>query len=130
MAPARSMKPLVSSALALLFVLAFVLPFTQTAFIAGPTTSFDWVQAGSIHWGIIIAIAMIWLAVQLFWSARTESTKLGQAASATIVWLALAFFFPFKTNAEWGGPVAFFTLVGGLGLVLVWVRFLSDELSF
>lgn len=130
MAPARSLKPLVSAGLALLFVLSFVLPFLQVSYLAGPTTPWDVVQAGSIHWGVIIAIGILWLGTQLFWKAPTEATKLGIAAAATIVWLSLVFFFPYKTNAEWGGPVAFFTLMGGMGIVLLWTRFLSDELTF
>lgn len=136
MTPVRSMKPLVSCGLALLFILALVLPFMQTAYLAGPDTPFDIVQAGAIRWGIILAIAVVWLLVQIFWKARTEATKLGMAASATIVWLALSFFFNYNPPEgnfdlqEYGGAVAFFTLMGGLGIVLLWTRFLSDELTF
>jgi hypothetical protein len=136
MAPARSMKPLVSAGLALAFVLSFVLPFLQVDFLAGPTTPFDIVQAGAIRWGVIIGFGLIWLAVQLFWRAPAETTKLGMLASVTIVWLSLVFFFNYKPLlgnfdlSTYGGAVAFFTLMGGLGLVLLWTRFLSDEISF
>ncbi|HEX2517970.1 MAG TPA: hypothetical protein VHK04_00295, partial [Castellaniella sp.] len=69
--------------LSLLLVLAFVLPFLQYNFLAGPLTPFDKVQAGAIRFGIIMALALIWLGVQMFWKAPSEATKLGMAASAT-----------------------------------------------
>ena len=43
--------------------------------------------------------------------------------------LALTLFFNF-TNPTYGGPVAFFSLMGGLGIVLLWTRFIADEISF
>jgi hypothetical protein len=125
----RSPKPLVSALLALLFVLAFVAPFLSVDYLAGPTTPFDVVQAGAIHWGVIIAVGLIWLGAQLFWEAPVEATKLGMAISATIVWLSLSLFFNFQ-NVTYGGPVAFFALMGGLAVVLLWTRFLADEISF
>lgn len=125
----RSPKPLVSSLLAILFVLSFVLPFLQFELLAGPLTPFDQVQAGSIRWGIIAALGLVWLGVQLFWKAPTEATKLGLAASATIFWLSLTLFFGFH-DPQYGGPVAFFALMGGLGIVLIWTRFLADDISY
>ncbi|HEX9036081.1 MAG TPA: hypothetical protein VF808_03735 [Ktedonobacterales bacterium] len=125
----RSAKPLVSALLALLLVLALIVPFLSTSFLAGKTTPLDVVQAGAIHWGIVIAFFVIWLGVQLFWNAPTEATKLGMAISATIVWLSLTLFFNFH-NEAYGGPVAFFALTGGLGVVLLWTRFLADEINF
>lgn len=129
MTAARSPKPLVSGLLALLFVLAFVLPFLQYDYLAGPVTPFDRVQAGAIRYGIILAVGLIWLGVQLFWRAPVEATKLGMAVSATIVWLSLTLFFNFH-DPTLGGPVAFFALMGGLGVTLLWTRFLADEISF
>jgi hypothetical protein len=129
MLSSRGAKPLVSIFLSLLLVLAFVVPFFQYNFLAGPVTPFDKVQAGSIRFGIILAIALIWLGVQLFWKAPSEATKLGMAASATIVWLALVFFFNFEVEG-FGGAMAFFVLMGGLGVTLLWTRFLADEISF
>lgn len=129
MTSARSPKPLVSALLALLFVFAFVAPFFSVKYLAGPSTPFDVVQAGSIHWGVIIALGLIWLGTQLFWEAPVEATKLSGAISATIVWLSLTLFFNFQ-NPTYGGPVAFFALMGGLAVVLLWTRFLSDEIAF
>lgn len=125
----RSAKPFVSAILALLLVLALVLPFLSVEYLAGKTTPFDIIQAGAIHWGIAIAFFVIWLGVQLFWNAPTEATKLGMAISATIVWLSSTLFFNFH-NASYGGPVAFFALTGGLGVVLLWTRFLADEITY
>lgn len=123
-------KPLASAALSLLFVLAMVLPVLSINFLAGKTTPFDIVQAGAIHWGIIGALFVLWLGVQLFWQTSVEMTKLSMAISATILWLSLAIFFNFNEQPTWGGPVAFFMLMGGLGVTLLWVRFLADEISF
>jgi hypothetical protein len=125
----RSPKPLVSSLLAILFVVSFVVPFLQFEFLAGPATPFDQVQAGAIRWGIIGVFGLVWLGVQLFWKAPTEATKLGLAASATIFWLSLTLFFGFH-DPQYGGPVAFFALMGGLGIVLIWTRFLADDISY
>src|SRR5262249_36591597 len=129
MTSSRTGKPLVSSLLALLFVLAFVAPFLQYDYLAGPETPFDPVQAGSIRYGVILAIALLWLGVRLFWKAPPEATKLGMSVSATIVWLAIPLFFNFH-EPQYGGPVAFFTLMGGLAIVLLWTRFLADEITF
>jgi hypothetical protein len=131
MGSSRTAKPLVSSLLALLFVVSFVLPFLQFNYLAGPITPFDEVQAGAIQWGVILSLALIWLGVQLFWKAPVEATKLGLAASATICWLSVTLLFGFKDpNLDEGqrGAVAFFSLMGGLGITLIWVRFLSDEI--
>jgi hypothetical protein len=123
-------KSLASAALALLLVLALILPGLSTEYLAGPATPFDIVQAGAIHWGIVGALALLWLGVQLFWPATNETTKLSLAASATILWISLALFFNFQGQPEFGGPVAFFTLMGGLGVMLLWTRFLADEITF
>ena len=128
MLSSRGAKPLVSVLLSLLFVLAFVAPFLQYNFLAGPLTPFDKVQAGSIRFGIIFAFGLLWLGVQLFWNAPAEATKLGMAASATIVWLSLTFFFNFTVEG-FGGAMAFFVLMGGLGVTLLWTRFLADEIN-
>lgn len=136
MTSTRSAKPLVSSLVALCFVLSFVLPFLQYDYLAGPLTPFDSVQAGAIRYGVIGFFLLLWLGLQLFWKAPTEATKLGMAASATIAWLALVFFYAFKPplgnfdDVTYQGAVAFFALMGGLGIVLLWTRFLADDVHF
>jgi hypothetical protein len=51
--------------------------------------------------------------------------------------LALIIFYPFNPPASYtdaqkstwpGGAVAFFTLVGGLAVCVLWVHFFSDEI--
>jgi hypothetical protein len=123
-------KPLTSAALSLALVLALILPVLSVEYLAGPATPFDVVQAGAIHWVIVAGIFIVWLGVQLFWRTPTENTKLSMVVSATILWISLAIFFNFLNNPVWGGPVAFFTLVGGLGVVLAWTRFLADDITF
>ena len=125
----RNPKPLISTLLALLIVVAQIAPFLSTETLAGPTTPWDVVQAGTIHWGIVGGLALIWFFAQLFWKAPTEATKLGLAASATVFWLGLTLFFNFK-DETFGGAVAFFSLMGGLGVILLWTRFIADEISF
>ncbi len=128
MLSSRGAKPLVSVLLSLLLVLAFILPFLQFDYLKGIDTPFDPVQAGSIRWGIIIGFALLWLGVQLFWHAPAAATKLGMAASATIIWLALTFFFNFEVEG-FGGAMAFFVLMGGLAVTLMWTHFLADEIN-
>ncbi len=129
MVATRSMKPLVSALLAILLVLALVVPFLQYDYLRGPATPFDNAQAGAIRWIVVFAVALIWLGVQLFWRASAEATKLGLTVSATILWISLALFFNYK-DPNYGGAVAFFTLMGGLGVVLLWTRFLADDIIF
>ena len=132
MASSRTAKPLVSAALALALVVAFVLPVLSISYLAGHTTPFDIVQAGSIHYAVIITIALIWLGVQLFWRSSADATKLSMVASASIFWLSIALLFGFKSaTVDEGvrGAMAFFTLMGGLGITLVWTRFLADEIN-
>lgn len=132
----RNPKPLISSLVMLLVVFALTAPFLSTDFFAGPSTPFDIVQAGFIHWGIVILLVLLWLGIQLFWRAPTSATKLSLAASATVAWLSLVLFFHFNPpdgnfdKAGIGGAVAFFALVGGLGVVLVWMHFLADDIAF
>ncbi len=125
----RNPKPLVSTLIALLIVVAQIVPFLSVETLAGPSTPWDVVQAGTIHWGIVGGLALIWFFIQLFWKAPAEATKLGLAASATIFWLGLTLFFNF-TNETFGGAVAFFSLMGALGIVLLWTRFIADEISY
>jgi hypothetical protein len=134
MTTTRSAKPLVSSLVALAFVLSFVLPFLSYDYLKGPDTPFDPVQAGAIRYGVVGFFFILWLGIQLFWKAPTEATKLGLAASATIFWLSLIFFFGFKdpnfADEGYRGAAAFFALMGGLGIVLLWTRFLADDVTF
>lgn len=80
---------------------------------------------------IIIGLLIIFFYNQLYRSS-TEATKLSWTSIFTVVWMALIIFYPFTDpNTDPGdrGAVAFFTLVAGLGVCVLWVRFFSDEIS-
>jgi hypothetical protein len=122
-------KPVASVLVTLLWILGFVaIPSTawHIPWNTGPNYALDF----DLKWIWIVTFGVIWLMFQLFWRASSETTKLSLGVSYTLVWLALAFFFPFKDpNIEsQAGAVAFLTLAGGLGVVLIWTRFLADEL--
>ena len=121
-------KPVASVLVTLLWILGFVAIPSTTWHI--PPEPVNYALGFDLRWIWIVAFAVVWLMFQLFWRASSETTKLSLGVSYTLIWLALAFFFPFKDpNIEsQAGAVAFFTLAGGLGVVLIWTRFLSDEL--
>src|SRR5258706_4013455 len=96
MTTTRSAKPLVSSLVALAFVLSFVLPFLSYEYLKSPDTPFDPVQAGAIRYRVIRFFFILWLGIQLFWKAPTEATKLGLAGSPTHFLVSLIFFFRFQ----------------------------------
>lgn len=93
----------------------------------------DWVGDGSITTNFKLVVVLIGLLVIVFYHilyrASAETTKLSLTAALTICWLSLIIFYPFKDpNNDAGGAVAFFALIGGLGIVVLWVRFFSDEI--
>ncbi len=65
----------------------------------------------------------------IFYKSSSETNKLSWTAVLTICWLSLIIYYPFKdpgnTNA---GAVGFFALIGGLAVVVLWVRFFADEI--
>ena len=77
---------------------------------------------------VIIGLLIIFFYHQLYRS-HVEVTKLSWTCVATVTWLALILFYPFKTDPA-GGAVGFFTLISGLGISVLWVRFFADEISF
>ncbi len=121
-------KPIASVAVTLAWILGFV-AIPSTTWSIGQD-QVNYAITFDLRWIWIVGFGVIWLMFQLFWRASSETTKLSLGVSYTLVWLALAFFFPFKDpNIEsQAGAVAFFTLAGGLGVVLIWTRFLADEL--
>jgi len=119
-------KPLLSTIITLILLgcFAFIDPgphgFLQSFFFDNP------VEASATKWGIIAVVGVIWLLVQVFMEAPPESSRLSVALSGSILWLGLILFFHFADPA-FGGTVAFFALVGGLALVVIWTRYLADE---
>jgi len=64
----------------------------------------------------------------IFDRPNAETTKLSLTTALTISWLALIIFFPFKDpTLPAAGAAAFFTLIMGLAVVVLWVRFFADE---
>ncbi|GEM_PF-713058 len=129
-------KPVMSVLVTVLWVIGFVAIPSVTWYLPNPNDHVNYAVAIDLKWVWIIAFSVIWLMFQLFWRASSETTKLSLAVSYTLAWLALVFFFPFNspalTNEATGqgpaGTVAFFALAGALGLVLMWTRFLADEM--
>ena len=120
-------KPVASVLVTLLWVIAFVVIPSWSFHI--PDEPVNYAISLNIKWIAIIGLAVVWLMFQLFWRSSSETTKLSLGVSYTLLWLALVFFFPFKdpTIESQAGAAAFFALAGGLGVVLIWVRFLADD---
>lgn len=96
---------------------------------------------GGINANFKFVVVLIGLLIIVFYHIfnrpNPETTKLSLTTAITMVWLALIIFYKFNPPAgisdadatTWpGGAVAFFTLIGGLGVVVLWVRFFSDEI--
>jgi hypothetical protein len=77
---------------------------------------------------VIIGLLIIFFYHQ-FYPSHVEVTKLSWTCVATVTWLSLIIFYPFKTDVN-GGAIGFFTLLGGLAVCVLWVRFFADEISF
>ncbi|QBD81041.1 hypothetical protein EPA93_35760 [Ktedonosporobacter rubrisoli] len=99
------------------------------------TLVIDWKGDGSDTTNLRMVVVVIGLLViffyNLFYPSTPESTKLSWTSTLTLAWLSLILFFPFKDPALAAGPagaVGFFALIGGLGVVVLWVRFFSDEI--
>lgn len=92
----------------------------------------DWVGDGSVTTNLKLLIVVIGLlilvAYHIFYSSTAETNKLSWTAALTLSWISLIIFYPFKDPANSAsGAVAFFTLLGGLLVCVLWVRFFSDE---
>ncbi len=95
--------------------------------------------------GIILTILWVLLGLlilifyNILYPASTEITKLSMTCSVTIMWLAVLLFYHFQplqgTEVQYAagklydGAIGFFTLVGGLAVCVLWIRFFSDEIS-
>jgi len=88
---------------------------------------------------VILLGLLIIVLYNIFYRSSAEVTKLSFTVALTIAWIALIFFYHFQplqgTEAEYAagieydGSVGFFTIVGGLLVCLLWIRFFSDEIS-
>lgn len=112
-------------------IFLFIRPTLVIDFGAGITTSFKLY--------LIILGLLILIFFNILYPASTEITKLGMTCSVTMMWLSILIFYHFQplqgTEAQYAagkqydGAVGFFALVGGLAIVVLWVRFFSDEIS-
>jgi hypothetical protein len=98
-----------------------------------PTLYVDWLDNGSITTPLPVMITVIGILVlvlyHIYYRSTTETTKLSLTCVLTIIWLSLVIFYPYKDpNNNAAGAVGFFTLIGGLAVCVLWVRFFSDEI--
>ena len=115
-------KVLGAIVLTILWILCFlyIRPSLVIDFGGGVTINFKLVV-------ILLGLLIIFFYHQ-FYRSPVEVTKLSWTSVLTVVWMALILFYPFKTDVD-GGAVAFFTLLGGLAVCVLWVRFFADEIS-
>ena len=96
---------------------------------------------GGINANFKLVVVLIGLLIIVFYHIYNrqspETIKLSLTTALTMVWLSLIIFYPFNPPnnlssdqaAVWpGGAVGFFTLIGGLAVCVLWVRFFSDEI--
>ncbi|GAC1361394.1 MAG: hypothetical protein NVS2B12_03090 [Ktedonobacteraceae bacterium] len=91
----------------------------------------DWAGDASNLTSLKLVLGVLGLLVVVFYhiliEASGETKKLSLTATLTIVWLSLILFYPFRNNPN-GGAIGFFALIGGLAVVVLWVRFFSDDI--
>ena len=124
MSSIQPIKPVVSTIISVIWLACFVfLPTTASTLFTFNVTD---AEASMYKWGAVLAMGIIWLLVQLFLQAPGTASRLAMALSGSVLWLGLLLFYHFD-DPGYGGPVAFFALVGGLVIVIVWIRYLADE---
>jgi hypothetical protein len=101
----------------------FISPTLVIDFGAGVITNFKLL--------VVLLGLLIIIFYNIFYRSSTEITKLSLTVSYTLAWLALIIFFFPRTDqhSTYYGVVGFFTLVGGLGVCLVWMRYFGDEIT-
>jgi uncharacterized membrane protein len=91
----------------------------------------DWTNTGNDLTPLKPLVIFIGLLIifffNLFYRSNPETTKLNWTVTLTMVWMSMILFFPFRTDKA-GGAMGFFALIGGLAVVVLWVRFFSDEI--
>ncbi len=118
-------KPLASTIVTMLWLASFVFIDTSQQQFLGLFYMSN-AEANAWKWAIISVLGLLWLLVQIFMEAPGNASRFSLAISGSILWLGLLLFYRFADPA-YGGTVAFFALVGGLVVVITWVRYLADE---
>ncbi len=113
-----------------IFCFLFIKPTLAIDFGGGVLVS---LQLTAILIGLLIIVLY-----HVFNRPTPDTTKLSLTTDLTISWLALVLFYHFNAPADasaavattWpGGAVGFFALIGGLGIVVLWVHFFADEIA-
>ncbi|EFH87364.1 hypothetical protein Krac_8695 [Ktedonobacter racemifer DSM 44963] len=121
--PIELRKVIWGAVLSLLWVFTFL-------FINGNLV-IDWTGTGNSLTPLKPLVIFVGLLVifffNLFYRSSAETTKLNWTVTLTMVWMSMILFFPFRTDKA-GGAMGFFALIGGLAVVVLWVRFFSDEI--
>ncbi len=82
-------------------------------------------------------LTLLWICCFLFIKS-TLVIEFGGGINANFKRLSLIIFYPFNPPANltsdqattWpGGAIGFFTLIGGLAVCVLWIRFFSDEIA-
>jgi hypothetical protein len=98
-----------------------------------PTLVIDFGAGVIMNFKLLVVLLglLIIIFYNIFYRSSTEITKLSLTVSYTLAWLALIIFFFPRTDqhSTYYGVVGFFTLVGGLGVCLVWIRYFGDEIT-
>jgi 4-amino-4-deoxy-L-arabinose transferase-like glycosyltransferase len=106
-----------------------------------PTLVFDFGAGITVNLKFAVAVIGLLIIVlyHIFYRSSTEITKLSLTCSLTIAWLAVVFFYPFQPNQGteaayaagkiYDGAVGFFTLLSGLAVCVLWVRFFADDIK-
>jgi hypothetical protein len=125
--PKELRKVIIGTALAIIWMCIFI--FIKNSIVIDWTGTLDNLTPLKTVLGLIGFVIIA--AYIIFINAHHETKKLIGTVTLTIVWLSLIIFYPFKdpTNTA-AGAVGFFTLLFGLAVVVLWVRFFSDEIVF
>ena len=106
-----------------------------------PTLVFDFGAGITVNLKFAVGVIglLIIILYHIFYRSSTEVTKLSLTCSLTLAWLAVVFFYPFQPHQGtetayvagkiYDGAVGFFTLITGLAVCVLWVRFFSDDIK-
>ncbi|HEX4206786.1 MAG TPA: hypothetical protein VHZ51_21815 [Ktedonobacteraceae bacterium] len=123
--PVEMRKVIGGVILAVLFVCMFL--FIKSSLVI------DWDGSGTNLTPLLPILAVIGILVIVFYhiiyKSSAETNKLSWTAILTVIWLAIIIFYPFKDpNNTSSGTIGFFTLVAGLAVCVLWVRFFADDI--
>ena len=123
--PLEIRKVIIGAVLTILWMCIFI--FIKDSIVIDWTGTFDNLTPLKEVLGLIGLLIVV--GYNIFINAHHETKKLMGTVNLTIVWLSLIIFYPFKDKANTAaGAVGFFTLLGGLAVVVLWVRFFSDDI--